>query len=143
MPFNLPTALTWLRIVLIPVFVAIYYLPDDWGSPSTRNWTAMWVFAVAAITDWLDGWLARRWGQTSAFGAFLDPVADKLIEVANYYGFDGWFINQETAGGNAATATAMKDSGPGRQKAEGVFMAGARFDVGRCCGSYRQRWRPT
>ena len=82
MPFNLPTALTWLRIVLIPVFVAIYYLPDDWGSPSTRNWTAMWVFAVAAITDWLDGWLARRWGQTSAFGAFLDPVADKLMVAA-------------------------------------------------------------
>ena len=48
MPFNLPTALTWLRIVLIPVFVAIYYLPDDWMWPSTRNWTAMWVFAVAA-----------------------------------------------------------------------------------------------
>ena len=82
MPFNLPTALTWLRIVLIPVFVAIYYLPDDWMSPSTRNWTAMWVFAVAAITDWLDGWLARRWGQTSAFGAFLDPVADKLMVAA-------------------------------------------------------------
>ena len=82
MPFNLPTALTWLRIVLIPVFVAIYYLPDDWMSPSARNWTAMWVFAVAAITDWLDGWLARRWGQTSAFGAFLDPVADKLMVAA-------------------------------------------------------------
>jgi CDP-diacylglycerol--glycerol-3-phosphate 3-phosphatidyltransferase/cardiolipin synthase len=82
MPFNLPTALTWLRIVLIPVFVAIYYLPDDWMSPSMRNWTAMWVFAVAAITDWLDGWLARRWGQTSAFGAFLDPVADKLMVAA-------------------------------------------------------------
>jgi len=82
MPFNLPTALTWLRIVLIPVFVAIYYLPDDWMSASTRNWTAMWVFAVAAITDWLDGWLARRWGQTSAFGAFLDPVADKLMVAA-------------------------------------------------------------
>ena len=82
MPFNLPTALTWLRIVLIPVFVAIYYLPDDWMSPSTRNWTAMWVFSVAAITDWLDGWLARRWGQTSAFGAFLDPVADKLMVAA-------------------------------------------------------------
>jgi CDP-diacylglycerol--glycerol-3-phosphate 3-phosphatidyltransferase/cardiolipin synthase len=82
MPFNLPTALTWLRIVLIPVFVAIYYLPDDWMSPSMRNWTAMWVFSVAAITDWLDGWLARRWGQTSAFGAFLDPVADKLMVAA-------------------------------------------------------------
>ena len=82
MHFNLPTALTWLRILLIPVFVAIYYLPDAWMTPSTRNWTAMWVFAAAAITDWLDGWLARRWGQTSAFGAFLDPVADKLMVAA-------------------------------------------------------------
>jgi CDP-diacylglycerol--glycerol-3-phosphate 3-phosphatidyltransferase/cardiolipin synthase len=82
MPFNLPTAFTWLRIVLIPVFVAVYYAPDAWLSASTRNWTGMWVFAVAAITDWLDGWLARRWGQTSAFGAFLDPVADKLMVAA-------------------------------------------------------------
>jgi cardiolipin synthase len=82
MPFNLPTALTWLRIVLIPVFVAVYYVPDSWLSPSARNWTGMGVFAVAAITDWLDGWLARRWGQTSAFGAFLDPVADKLMVAA-------------------------------------------------------------
>lgn len=82
MPFNLPTALTWLRIVLIPVFVAVYYAPDSWLAPPTRNWTGMWVFAVAALTDWLDGWLARRWGQTSAFGAFLDPVADKLMVAA-------------------------------------------------------------
>jgi CDP-diacylglycerol--glycerol-3-phosphate 3-phosphatidyltransferase/cardiolipin synthase len=82
MPFNLPTALTWLRIVLIPVFVAVYYVPDAWLSPAARNWTGMTVFAVAAITDWFDGWLARRWGQTSAFGAFLDPVADKLMVAA-------------------------------------------------------------
>ena len=79
MSFNLPIALTWLRIVLIPVFVGIYYVPDAWLTPAARNWTGMWVFAVAAITDWLDGYLARRWGQTSAFGAFLDPVADKLM----------------------------------------------------------------
>jgi CDP-diacylglycerol--glycerol-3-phosphate 3-phosphatidyltransferase/cardiolipin synthase len=82
MPLNLPTALTWLRIVLIPVFVGVYYVPDAWMSPSMRNWTGMWVFAAAAITDWLDGYLARRWGQTSAFGAFLDPVADKLMVAA-------------------------------------------------------------
>jgi CDP-diacylglycerol--glycerol-3-phosphate 3-phosphatidyltransferase/cardiolipin synthase len=82
MPFNLPTALTWLRILLIPVFVAVYYVPDAWLTSSTRNWTGMWLFSVAAITDWLDGWLARRWGQTSAFGAFLDPVADKLMVAA-------------------------------------------------------------
>ena len=82
MPLNVPILLTWLRIVLIPVFVAVYYLPDAWLTPATRNWTAMWIFAVAAITDWGDGWLARRWGVTTAFGAFLDPVADKLMVAA-------------------------------------------------------------
>ena len=79
---NFPTALTWLRIVLIPVFVGIYYVPDAWLGPTGRDWTGMAVFALAAITDWLDGWLARRWKQTSAFGAFLDPVADKLMVAA-------------------------------------------------------------
>src|SRR5574337_1416795 len=79
---NFPTALTWLRIVLIPVFVGIYYVPDSWLGPTARDWTGMAVFALAAITDWLDGWLARRWKQTSAFGAFLDPVADKLMVAA-------------------------------------------------------------
>ena len=79
---NIPTALTWLRIVLIPVFVGIYYAPDEWLSPVMRNWTGMGVFALAAITDWLDGYLARRLGATSAFGAFLDPVADKLMVAA-------------------------------------------------------------
>ncbi|MEO9163021.1 MAG: CDP-diacylglycerol--glycerol-3-phosphate 3-phosphatidyltransferase [Casimicrobiaceae bacterium] len=79
---NFPTALTWLRIVLIPVFVGIYYAPDDWLSPVMRNWVGMSVFALAAITDWFDGYLARRWGETSAFGAFLDPVADKLMVAA-------------------------------------------------------------
>src|SRR5580765_1636945 len=79
---NFPTALTWLRIVLIPVFVAIYYIPDEWLSPVARNWVGMSVFALAAMTDWFDGYLARRWGQTSAFGAFLDPVADKLMVAA-------------------------------------------------------------
>ena len=82
MIFNLPTALTWLRIVLIPVFVGVYYLPDAVLSMGYKNWLAMTVFAVAAITDWADGYLARRWGQTSAFGAFLDPVADKLMVAA-------------------------------------------------------------
>ena len=82
MPLNIPIALTWLRIVLIPVFVAVYYLPDTWLMPVAKNWTAMSIFAAAAITDWLDGYLARRWGETSAFGAFLDPVADKLMVAA-------------------------------------------------------------
>ena len=79
---NLPTALTWLRIVLIPVFVGVYYVPDVWLSQVARDWIGMGVFALAAITDLLDGYLARRWGQTSAFGAFLDPVADKLMVAA-------------------------------------------------------------
>ena len=82
MPLNIPIALTWLRIVMIPVFVAVYYLPDTWLTPVAKNWTAMAIFAAAAITDWLDGYLARRWGETSAFGAFLDPVADKLMVAA-------------------------------------------------------------
>jgi cardiolipin synthase len=79
---NIPILLTWLRIVLIPVFVAVYYLPDAWLGSVARNWTGMTVFAVAAFTDWLDGYLARRWGEVSAFGAFLDPVADKLMVAA-------------------------------------------------------------
>jgi cardiolipin synthase len=82
MPFNLPNSLTWLRILLIPLFVAVFYLPDGWLPKHTINLTATLIFALAAITDWLDGWLARRLNQTSAFGAFLDPVADKLMVAA-------------------------------------------------------------
>ena len=82
MPLNTPILLTWLRIVAIPIFVAVYYLPDAWLSPVAKNWTAMSIFSAAAITDWLDGYLARKWGETSAFGAFLDPVADKLMVAA-------------------------------------------------------------
>ncbi len=82
MPFNLPNALTWLRIALIPLFVLVFYLPDGMLPPRTLNLSATLLFALAAITDWLDGWLARRLGQTSAFGAFLDPVADKLMVAA-------------------------------------------------------------
>jgi cardiolipin synthase len=79
---NLPTALTWLRIILIPVFVSVYYLPDNWLSPVMRNWVGMSAFSLAAITDWFDGYLARKLGAVSAFGAFLDPVADKLMVAA-------------------------------------------------------------
>jgi cardiolipin synthase (CMP-forming) len=64
------------------VFVGVYYLPEAFLSSSAKNWIGMWVFAIAALTDWLDGYLARRWGETSAFGAFLDPVADKLMVAA-------------------------------------------------------------
>lgn len=82
MPLNLPNLLTWLRILLIPLFVAIFYLPDHWISPHQGNVTAAAIFAIAAVTDWLDGYLARALNQTSAFGAFLDPVADKLMVAA-------------------------------------------------------------
>ena len=79
MPFNIPILLTWLRIVLIPLMIGIYYVPDSWLFGVGRDLAAMLVFVFAAWTDWLDGYLARRWNETSAFGAFLDPVADKLV----------------------------------------------------------------
>jgi CDP-diacylglycerol--glycerol-3-phosphate 3-phosphatidyltransferase len=80
--FNTPLALTWLRILAIPVFVAVLYVPEDWIPEKTRNVISMWIFIAAAVTDWLDGYLARRWNQTTSFGAFLDPVADKLMVAA-------------------------------------------------------------
>ena len=80
--FNFPLFLTWLRIVAIPLFVAILYFPEDWVSEQSANVISMWIFIAAAVTDWLDGWLARRWNQTTSFGAFLDPVADKLMVTA-------------------------------------------------------------
>lgn len=73
-PLNLATALTIARIVLIPVLVLLFYAPWKW----THQAAAM-VFLAAALTDWLDGWVARRFDQASNFGAFLDPVADKLM----------------------------------------------------------------
>src|SRR4051812_325569 len=66
---------------MIPLIVGIFYLSDETLSFSAKNVTATWIFIFAALTDWLDGFLARRLNQTSAFGAFLDPVADKLIVV--------------------------------------------------------------
>jgi len=82
MPFNIPNTLTWARIALIPLFVGVFYFPDSWVSPSQKNLAATAIFLVAAITDWFDGYLARALAQTSAFGAFLDPVADKLMVAA-------------------------------------------------------------
>jgi CDP-diacylglycerol--glycerol-3-phosphate 3-phosphatidyltransferase len=80
--FNFPLFLTWLRIVAIPVFVAVLYLPESWLNERNANVLSMWIFIAAAVTDWLDGYLARRWNQTTSFGAFLDPVADKLMVAA-------------------------------------------------------------
>lgn len=82
MPLNLPILLTWLRIVAIPLLITVYYLPADWATLHERNLIATAIFIAAAITDWADGYLARKWNQTSAFGAFLDPVADKLMVAA-------------------------------------------------------------
>lgn len=73
---NIPNTLTLLRLLLIPVFAIVYYLPYDWAHP-----IAALVFWLAAITDWFDGYLARKLNQQSALGAFIDPLADKLMVV--------------------------------------------------------------
>jgi len=75
--WNLPNILTLLRIALIPVFIVVYYLPWEW-----HHFASAAIFGLAALTDWVDGYLARRFNQVTPFGAFLDPVADKLIVVA-------------------------------------------------------------
>lgn len=72
--YNIPNLLTLFRIALIPVFVVVFYLPVQWAHIATAA-----IFALAGVTDWLDGYLARRLGQVSPLGAFLDPVADKLM----------------------------------------------------------------
>ena len=79
MPRNIPNLLTWARILLIPLVVGVFYLPLTLVE---QNFIATAAFLVAAITDWVDGWLARKLNQTSAFGEFLDPVADKLMVAA-------------------------------------------------------------
>ena len=71
---NLPNVLTLVRVLAIPVLVFLFYLPSSWS-----DFCAALLFLAAGVTDWLDGYLARKWNQTSPFGAFLDPVADKLI----------------------------------------------------------------
>jgi len=77
--FNLPTLLTWARIVAIPLIVGLFYLGIE---PRLQNLIATVLFVVVALTDWADGYLARRLNQTSSFGAFLDPVADKFLVCA-------------------------------------------------------------
>jgi cardiolipin synthase (CMP-forming) len=79
--FNLPTLLTWARIVAIPLIVGVFYL--DGVSRADQNLVATIMFIVFALTDWADGYLARKLNQTSAFGAFLDPVADKFLVCAS------------------------------------------------------------
>ena len=77
---TIPTLLTWARIAAIPLIVGVYYLPLD---AATRNLAATVMFVFFALTDWLDGWLARKLNQMSSFGAFLDPVADKFLICAS------------------------------------------------------------
>jgi cardiolipin synthase len=76
---TIPTLMTWTRIIAIPLIVGVFYLPIE---PGTRNLVATSMFVVFALTDWLDGYLARKLNQTSSFGAFLDPVADKFLVCA-------------------------------------------------------------
>ncbi len=79
MPFNIPIFLTWLRVALIPLVVGVFYVSGLGLTHFEQGVASSAIFIIAAITDWFDGFLARRWNQTSAFGAFLDPVADKLM----------------------------------------------------------------
>ena len=78
--FTIPTIMTWARIAAIPLIVGVFYLPIE---PASRNLMATLMFVVSAATDWLDGYLARRLNQVSSFGAFLDPVADKILVCAS------------------------------------------------------------
>jgi len=79
---TIPTILTWTRIFAIPLIVGVFYLPAACATPATQNLLATVMFVLFALTDWADGYLARRLNQTSSFGAFLDPVADKFLVCA-------------------------------------------------------------
>ncbi|WP_395668511.1 CDP-diacylglycerol--glycerol-3-phosphate 3-phosphatidyltransferase [Rhodoferax sp.] len=79
---TLPTLMTWTRIFAIPLIVGVFYLPESVANPAEKNLVATLMFVVFAFTDWLDGYLARKLNQTSSFGAFLDPVADKFLVCA-------------------------------------------------------------
>jgi CDP-diacylglycerol--glycerol-3-phosphate 3-phosphatidyltransferase len=80
---TIPTIMTWTRIVAIPLIVGVFYLPEAAASEAQRNLIATVMFVLFAATDWLDGYLARKLNQVSAFGAFLDPVADKFLVCAS------------------------------------------------------------
>lgn len=81
--WTIPTLMTWTRIVAIPLIVGVFYLPDSWAGMAEKNLIATVMFVLFAATDWLDGFLARKLNQTSSFGAFLDPVADKFLVCAS------------------------------------------------------------
>lgn len=135
MTCNIPTMLTWLRILLIPVFVGAFYWPENLRTlgamPSHAvNVFAASVFIVAAFTDWLDGYLARYLKQTSAFGAFLDPVADKLMVAAALivlveFGRVGAIVSLIIIGREIAIS-ALREwmAGEGQRSSVGVAMIG-------------------
>jgi CDP-diacylglycerol--glycerol-3-phosphate 3-phosphatidyltransferase len=79
---TIPTIMTWARIAAIPFIVAVFYLPDTFMTVPEKNLAATVMFVLFALTDWLDGYLARKLNQASSFGAFLDPVADKFLVCA-------------------------------------------------------------
>jgi cardiolipin synthase (CMP-forming) len=79
---TIPTIMTWTRIFAIPLILGVFYLPESMASAAEKNTVATVMFVVFALTDWLDGYLARKLNQTSSFGAFLDPVADKFLVCA-------------------------------------------------------------
>jgi CDP-diacylglycerol--glycerol-3-phosphate 3-phosphatidyltransferase/cardiolipin synthase len=135
MKINIPTMLTWLRILLIPVFVGAFYWPENLHKLSAMpshsvNVFITAVFAIAAFTDWLDGYLARKWHQTSAFGAFLDPVADKLMVAAALivlveFGRVGAIVSLIIIGREIAVS-ALREwmAGEGQSSSVGVAMIG-------------------
>jgi len=132
---NVPTMLTWLRILLIPIFVGAFYWPENLHTlgamPSHKvNVFATAVFIVAALTDWLDGYLARYLKQTSSFGAFLDPVADKLMVAAALivlveFGRVGAIVSLIIIGREIAIS-ALREwmAGEGQRSSVGVAMIG-------------------
>ena len=132
---NIPTMLTWLRILLIPIFVGAFYWPENLHTlgamPSHQvNVFATTVFIVAALTDWLDGYLARYLKQTSSFGAFLDPVADKLMVAAALivlveFGRVGAIVSLIIIGREIAIS-ALREwmAGEGQRSSVGVAMIG-------------------
>jgi cardiolipin synthase (CMP-forming) len=135
MKLNIPTMLTWLRILLIPIFVGAFYWPENlrtlgaMPSHSVNVFTTI-IFVIAAFTDWLDGYLARRWNQTSAFGAFLDPVADKLMVAAALivlveFGRVGAIVSLIIIGREIAVS-ALREwmAGEGQSSSVGVAMIG-------------------
>ena len=135
MKINIPTMLTWLRILLIPVFVGAFYWPENLHKLSAMpshsvNIFITIIFAIASFTDWLDGYLARRWNQTSSFGAFLDPVADKLMVAAALivlveFGRVGAIVSLIIIGREIAIS-ALREwmAGEGQRNSVGVAMIG-------------------